>query len=360
MFKLKKRKESVKKGSESVEEHTKDLNEKEPFLTREIDPKLVVSTGSTLLDLNISGKRRRGGGVPAGIVMEIFGPSGTGKTALAAEISTSIQIRGGVVRFEDPEARLDKEYATIYGVNLQDKFWDYGQPDTVTEMFQHLEDWKPDNIEVINGFVGDSIAALSTKMEMDEGDKMGMRRAKEFSQELRRWARLIQRNNYLVVFVNQIRQGQYGEESPGGQAIRFYSSLRIRVGPPRLGSRFIDKEKQLDIGKEGKKKKLKKPIGIKSTARVVKSSVDDPFRECDLYILFGYGIDDIRGNLQFIKEVTGDTRYDVFDKKMVSIDQACKFIEKHNLVKRLRNKTIDLWEEIESQFDLKRKPKTRI
>src|SRR5512137_2055750 len=124
------------------------------IVNRPVSVERVVSTGSTLLDLAISGKRRREGGIPGGIIVELYGPSGAGKTAILAEICGSAQKRGGVVKFCDPEARLDQQYTQIYGVSVKTDFFDYHRPDTVSELFhQHLYDWEPkcDGIPVFAG-----------------------------------------------------------------------------------------------------------------------------------------------------------------------------------------------------------------
>ena len=153
----------------------------------------VISTGSSLLDLAISGGRIRGGGIPGGIIIEVFGPSGSGKTAILAELCASAQAKGGDICFLDPEARLDREYCLIYGLSLPDE--NYYRPDTVTEMFDLIWKWEPPSSGTINVIAADSLAALSTEMEMEDEDKMGMRRAKEFSEGLRKTCRLIANNN---------------------------------------------------------------------------------------------------------------------------------------------------------------------
>ena len=151
------------------------------------DAAYVTSTGSTLLDLAISGTRIRGGGIPAGILVEIFGPSSSGKTVLLCEIAGYVQKKGEVM-FNDPEGRLNKQFASIFGLRIKDK--NYAQPDTVPEIFKAVRDWKPGDGH--HGIFADSLAALSTDLEMGkEGDKMGMRRPKEFSEELRKTCRML-------------------------------------------------------------------------------------------------------------------------------------------------------------------------
>ena len=310
----------------------------------------TVSTGSTLLDLAISGGRKREGGLPGGIIVEIFGPSSAGKTSILAEICASIQANGGEVKFLDPEARLDQEYARIYGVELNKDC--YYRPDTVSEVFnEHIWTWEPPRKDVINGIGTDSLAALSTQMELDDKDKYGMRRAKEFSEGLRKTTRIIRNNNWLIVCTNQVREGEMGEVTPGGRGIPFYSSLRIRVG---------QKSKIEKVTKVGGKE-VKKAIGIQSLCQIKKSTVDDPFREAMIYIIFNYGIDDVRGNLQYLKNMTGATKYAELNMDgFVSMDKAIRAVEKYELEKELREKVIDLWHEVEAKFDAKRRKKERI
>ena len=318
----------------------------------------IISTGSTLLDLAISGGRIRGGGVPGGILVEIFGPSGAGKTVLLCEIAGAIQRQGGDIMFHDPEARLNKQFAHMFDLNTDSMA--YTTPDTVTQVFHEIRAWEPEpkQKKAINGIVTDSLAALSTNMEMDnkDGDKMGMRRAKEFSEELRKTARIITQKNLLMVCSNQVRvnqdAGPYGQKyvSPGGEAIGFYSSLRLRAMKPS--------KIQEEITVAGKK--VKRPVGVETTIEVFKSSIWKPFRTAPVIILFDYGIDDIRANLQFVKDFTKNTTYTCKGGKLaVSMEDSIAIIEEDGMEQHLKEEVIDLWEEIESKFTSDRKKKER-
>ena len=340
---IKKRKSENEELSDEIKEETEKVKP-----AKKIDYNKIVSTGSTLLDLTISGSKGIGG-VPGGLIMEVFGLPGSGKTAILSEIGANAQSKGGQVMFLDPEARLDQEYARIYGIKLEHK--DYHRPNTVTEMFDLIYNWKPDKKDSINVIATDSLAALSTDMEMDDKDKMGMRRAKEFSEGLRKTARIIANNGFLIACSNQLREGQYGKVTPGGQAIPYYASLRIEV------SQIGKIEREIDVNG----KKIKKVIGIESNCLVKKSTVDDPYRSCRIFITFGYGLDDVRGNLQFLKDMTRDTKYDVFDgKSFVGMEKSILHIEENNLQERLKNKTIEMWQDVEQRFKSNRKPKSRI
>ena len=316
----------------------------------------MISTGSTLLDLAISGGRVKGGGLPAGILVEIFGPSGSGKTVLLSEIAGSVQRQGGQVMFHDPEARLNKQFAQIFGLNTEKMT--LHMPDTVPEVFSAVRAWKPQPQGSIHGIFADSLAALSTELEMgkEEGDKMGMRRAKEFSEELRKTARIITKNNYLMVCSNQVRQnadaGMFGlkYKSPGGEAIGFYSSLRLRTSSPKK-----IKETVKVHGRD-----VIRVVGVHVDVEVFKSSVWKPFHIAPVTIIFDYGVDDIRENLQFLKTYTATTMYAIGETKLsVSMNKAISIVEEQKLERKLRREVIRVWEEIESNFDSNRKTKKR-
>ena len=167
----------------------------------------------------------------------------------------------------------------------------YTVPNTIPEVFSKVRKWEPEG-KGPHGIFADSLAALSTDMEMgnDEGDKMGMRRAKEFSEQLRKTCRVITEKNYLMVCSNQIRQnldaGPYGQKyiSPGGEAIGFYSSLRLRCMKPEK-----IKDKVKIAGKE-----VSRVIGIKTDIEVFNLSFESKSNHTKLIqSLFDYGIDDV-------------------------------------------------------------------
>lgn len=317
---------------------------------------IMVSTGSTLLDLAISGARKRGGGIPAGVLLEAFGPEGSGKTVLLCEIAGAIQRLGGDVIFNDPEARLNKQFAQMF--SLDTAAMTIKEPDTVTEVFEAIRKFEPKSKAKVHGIMTDSLAALSTDMEMEneDGDKMGMRRAKEFSEGLRRVCRLLKQNNYIMACSNQIRvnagASAYGEQFtvPGGKAVGFYSSIRLRFHKPEK----IYKKKTIG-GKE-----VKKTIGVQVKVEVYKNSCDEPYRSADLYILFKYGVDDIRANLQYLKDFRKTTKYCIDEVELdVSIEESIKMVEFRGLEEDLKEAVRDLWDEIENKFKEPRKMKVR-
>lgn len=319
---------------------------------------LMVSTGSTLLDLAISGGRIRGGGIPTGIFVEAFGPKAAGKTVLLCEIAGSVNRGGGEVMFKDPEARLNEQFARMFGLEV-DKI-DYDTPNTVPEVFRPIRSWEPENDKVINGIFADSLAALSTDMEMDnkDGDKMGMRRAKEFSEELRRTCRILKEKNMLLVGSNQVRvnmdAGPFGQKysAPGGEALAFYASLRLQF----KYTTKITKKKTI------RGKTVKKVVGVQSNIFVEKSSVWQPYNEATLTILFDYGIDDIRENLQYIKDFSKSNVYSLDGQDLhAHMDEAIAMVEEQgpDAIELLKEETIDLWEEVQDKFKIERKPKSR-
>jgi len=375
---------------------------------------VMISTGSTLLDLAISGGRKRGGGFPGGILVEIFGPSGCGKTVLLCEIAGAVQRQGGKIMFRDPEARLDKQFARIFDLDTEDM--EYDTPDRVPDVFKAVREWEPElenglakstitkmkrdavidfikehalpikyelkkfdelkdlkkevkkaiekknNSErtvskKIHGIFADSLAALSTELEMEseEGDKMGMRRAKEFSEETRKTCRYITNRNYLMVCSNQIRQSGdtsgYGEKytTPGGESIPFYASVRIKVGS----------KKKLKEVKKIHGKEVSKVYGVKIEAEIYKNSCWKPYRTAPITIIFDYGIDNIRDSLQYLKDYSSDSSYQINGESFQSISDAISYVEENKLEKMLKGLVIDKWEEIEEMFKEDRIKKRR-
>ncbi len=314
----------------------------------------MISTGSTLLDLAISGGRVRGGGLPGGILVEIFGPSGSGKSVMLSELGGAIQRQKGSSMFFDPEYRLNKQFAQIFGLDTEEIAYEI--PTTVKEMFVKIFHWEPEDKNKIHGIFADSLAALSTELEMenDEGDKMGMKRAKEFSEWLRKTCQMLPTKNILMVASNQVRQSgnQFGPKyrTPGGESVGFYSSVRLQIHNP---------EKIYETHHIAGKKTTR-VIGVESKVEVYKNSTWKPYRTAPLTILFDYGIDDVRQNLQFVKDYTKNNTYTVNDKTLDnSMEKAIQKVEKQNLENELREQVIDLWGEIESKFEQNRKPKKR-
>lgn len=337
----------------------------------EVDWRDTVSTGSLLLDLAISGLKTRYGGLPGGVLVEIFGDSGTGKTTILGEIAGSVQRRGGEVRFKDPEARLDPDYCKLMGIRYNPD--DFSYPNTITEVEEsiigplvikdkktvrlHDKAWRP-KPEQIHCEADDSLSALCSRMEVEQGDKMGQRRALDFSIMFRMIARHIKKHNILMVCSNQIRDNidptgkGWGPKTrtSGGHAIKFYSSVRIEL-------RLV-----------GRLKKDKHPIGKQIEAFIFKNSLDIEWRVAPIRILFGYGIDDIGANLQWLKDNDGFTHptdpsktpgYVVGGKNFQALDNAIAHVEQNNLEQVIRDQVADLWYKMEMAARPQRKEKVR-
>lgn len=317
--------------------------------------KHTISTGSTLLDLELTGTRKYTGGIPGGIIVEISGPPSCGKTAVMVEAVVSCQKRGGDTLFKDPEGRLDKRYAEKFGVNL--KKLNYERPDTVIQAFRTIRTWKPKG-RPINMQAIDSLAALSTEVEMESEDKRGQQRAKDFSAESRKIARIIANNGWLILCTNQEREGERGAITPGGRAVPYYATLRIRLYPHPKGSKL---ERTVSTKYKGKKVKAKKQYGIAVEAFVRKSSSSDPFGKVPVHIVFGYGVDDISANVWWLKQQTHPKAktYNIKGKKYRGLYQAVLAIEKRGLEKWLRKEIRTLWHGLSKATREGRKSKRR-
>ncbi|MCK5861719.1 MAG: hypothetical protein KAH38_04490 [Candidatus Hydrogenedentes bacterium] len=310
----------------------------------------MVTTGSTLLDLAISGEVSERGGVPSGVLVEVFGASGSGKSALVSEMAGHAINNGGTAAILDPEGRLDHEHAKIYGLDMTKV--DYSMPDTVTDIFEYMDKWEPATEEATNLIMVDSLAALSTNMEMKENDAMGMRRAKEFSEGLRKLCRRIKKNDWIVACTNQVRVNVKtgGVSTPGGLGVGFYSSIRIKIAPAYKNGKL---KKVVTVNGT----KQEKIYGVKSECTIVKSSVDAPFRVAPIFLVFDYGIDNLRANLLYLQENGADGIFSFKDFSCKTINKAIEYAEEHELETDIENRVITLWREIQRELATPRKRK---
>ena len=315
----------------------------------------VLSTGSTLLDCAISSERVYGGGVPAGVILEIYGPSSSGKTAILAELAASAKHKGGAVRFEDPEGRLDNEYAKKCGLDLAKG--EYFRPDTVEDYFEGLQGWQPKGKKgALHVSCGDSIAAFSTRAEMADPamEYAAAKRAQKYTQGFRTLGRQIAHSGWIVMGSNHevINFDTGAKTTPGGNAWKYWASIRLRIAKAY---------RQGDIKRTWKisSQTVERIIGIRSDIKVVKNSCGQPFREVPVFIIFGRGVDDVRGNLWWLKHTLGTDKYDCVDKEYSDIYAAIKYVEDNNLEGPLRDKVIKLWNTIDLHFTDDRKPKVR-
>lgn len=230
----------------------------------------AISTGSIGIDWALGI-----GGLPRGRIVEIYGPESSGKTTLALHVVAEAQKKGGVCAFIDAEHAMDPEYSAKIGVNINELL--ISQPDTGEQALEIVESLvRSGKMDVI---VVDSVAALTPKDEI-EGD-MGAqhvgKQARLMSQALRKLTAIVSKTKTVVIFINQIRM-QIGvmfgnpETTPGGKALKFYTSVRI------------------DVRRIAQIKKGDEIMGGRHRAKIVKNKVAAPFRQSEYDLMYNEGI----------------------------------------------------------------------
>ena len=230
----------------------------------------VVSSGSIAIDVALGV-----GGYPKGRIIEIYGPESSGKTTFALHAIAEAQKLGGRVAFIDAENSLDPQYAKKLGVNIDDLL--LSQPDNGEQALEICEALVRSG--AISVIVIDSVAALvpQAEIEGEMGDSHVGLQARLMSQALRKLAGVINKTNTIAIFINQLREKvgvMFGnpEVTPGGRALKFYSSIRLE----------IRRAEAIKLGND--------IVGNKTTIKVVKNKMAPPFKSCTVDIMYGEGV----------------------------------------------------------------------
>lgn len=294
----------------------------------------AIPTGSMTLDMALGV-----GGVPRGRIIEIYGPESSGKTTVALSIVAQAQKLEGEAAFIDVEHALDPVYAKALGVGIDNLL--VSQPDSGEQALEIAEALiRSGAIDVI---VLDSIAAMTTRAEIDGemGDLHVGQLARLMSQAMRKLTAAISRSNCVAIFINQIREKigvMYGnpETTPGGRALKFYSSVRIEV---RKG----------EVIKSGND-----IIGASTKCKIVKNKVAPPFKDCTFDMMYGTGISrtgevlDLAVQLDIIKK--GGSWFSYKDQKLGQGRDNVKEVLKNDeaLMKEIEEQIIARKDELKS------------
>jgi len=282
----------------------------------------VISTGSIALDVALGV-----GGFPRGRVIEIFGPEASGKTSLALSVVAQAQKVGGVAAFVDAEHAMDPTWAEVIGVNLDDLL--ISQPDTGEQA-----------LEIVETLVR-SVAALVPRAEIEGemGDAMIGVQARLMSQALRKLTAAISKSKTVVIFTNQLRHKigiMFGnpETTPGGLALKFYSSLRLDM-------------RKIEAIKDGEV-----VIGSRHRVRVVKNKISPPFRKAEFDILNNSGISkssDLLGTALELGLIEKSGSFYKYDKKLIGQGSQATRIYLEENPKFTKQLEAEIWKKIKKE-----------
>ncbi|MBQ7918101.1 MAG: recombinase RecA [Clostridia bacterium] len=284
----------------------------------------VIPTGCLSLDLALGV-----GGVPRGRIVEIYGPESSGKTTVSLHIVAEAQKKGGTAAFIDAEHALDPTYAARLGVDINNLY--VSQPDNGEQGLEIAESLvRSGSIDIL---VIDSVAALTPKAEIDGemGDSHVGLQARLMSQALRKLTGITAKTKTCVIFINQLREKvgvMFGnpETTPGGKALKFYSSIRLDV-------------RKSELIKDGET-----PIGARTKVKVVKNKCAPPFKTAEFDMIFGAGI----SNESCILDLA--VQYDVIQKSGAWFSyNGEKIGQGRENVRKLLVENAELCEEIENK-----------